>query len=408
MVTNCPACGQAPGSRWFCRNCGAALSQDEPAPVKPKHRRRWAKIGIGFVTLLLALIIAASLEFNPAALGISIVAAAAPALFYSWLTLRLDRYEQEPRRVLIGAFAWGAIGAVVLAIILEVITGSALIFAIGDGAATIVSAVIAAPVIEESAKGVALLILTRRFGDEFDDLLDGLIYGALIGLGFAMTENILYFGGEYLDHGARGLGQLFIARVVINGFGHAVYTATTGAAIGWAREHPERTIARRVAPVIGWSLAVLQHLLWNGSLFVIGGMLGKHVTLFKVLLIQAPLFAIPPVIVIVIVARFAARRELRVLNEELRGEVDDGALTREEFAILTDDKLRKRQAAWSRRAGRAQAQRQRRFFQTAAELAFQKRRLARSGRPAAVGAPSADAYRAELAALRMAMIDAGK
>lgn len=404
-MTTCPACGRAPGSRWFCRNCGAAL-QPAGEPARPSRRRRWAKIGVGFATFCLVLLIAAALDFNPAALGLSVVAAAVPAFFYSWLVLRLDRYEQEPRRVLIGAFAWGAIGAVILAIILELITGSALIFAIGDGAASVVSAVIAAPVIEESAKGVALLILVRRFGDEFDDLLDGLIYGALIGLGFAMTENILYFGAEYLDHGARGLGQLFIARVVINGFGHAVYTATTGAAVGWAREHPERTVAKRLAPVVGWSLAVLQHLLWNGSLFVIGGMLGKRVTLFKVLLIQAPLFAVPPVIVLAIVARFAARRELRVLNEELRGEVDGGALTREEFAVLTDDAMRKRQAAWSKQAGREQARRQRRFFQVAAELAFQKRRLARAGRAADSAAP--DAYRAELATLRMAMIDASR
>src|SRR6476661_967970 len=110
-MKTCPHCGQPPGSRWFCRRCGAAL-EAEPQEARA-HRasrrrrvRRWlVGTGAGFVTLCLALLIAAVLDFNPAALGLSVLAAFVPAVLYSWLVLRLDRYEKEPRRAVLGAFA---------------------------------------------------------------------------------------------------------------------------------------------------------------------------------------------------------------------------------------------------------------------------------------------------------------
>jgi len=370
--------------------------------------RRWLLwTAAAAVTLCMALLIAAALDFNPAALGLSVLAAFVPAVIYSWLVLRLDRYEKEPRRVILGAFAWGAIGAVVLALILETITGSVLMFAIRDSAASFVSSAIGAPIIEETTKGIALLALLRWFRDEFDDVLDGVIYGALIGLGFAMTENTLYFGSEYLRDGANGLGRLFIARVVISGFGHAVYTATTGAAFGWSREQPGNSRLRRVVPTLGWSLAVFQHFLWNGTLLVIDGLVGNNASIFKVLLIQAPLFVLPPLIVLFAIARMSAGKELRILSDELRPEVDGGALTREEYAVLTSDRLRKSQTEWSRaHGGREQVKRQRQFFQAAAELAFEKRSLARGDRRGPASLPP-DAYRAELAALRTQLIGKG-
>jgi RsiW-degrading membrane proteinase PrsW (M82 family) len=413
-MQTCPHCGQSPGSRWFCRRCGAALHSDPPEAIaqrasRRRRVRRWLLgAGAGFVTLCLALLIAAALKFNPAALGLSVLAAFVPAMLYSWLVLRLDRYEKEPRRAILGAFAWGAVGAVVLALILETITGGILMFAIKSNAASFVSSAIGAPLIEETTKGVALLALLIWYRDEFDNVLDGLIYGALIGLGFAMTENTLYFGSEYLRDGAHGLGRLFIARVVISGFGHAVYTATTGAAVGWSREMPAERRFRRIVPFVGWSLAVFQHFLWNTSLLLIDGLVGRRASIFKVLLIQAPLFVLPPLIVLVVIARISARKELQILSDELRPEVDNGALTRDEYAILTSNHLRKLQTAWSRaHGGREQVERQRRFFQTAAELAFEKRALARGARrgPASL---SPDVYRAELAALRMQMTRLGE
>src|SRR5262245_6392700 len=142
------------------------------------------------ITLCVVLIVAGSIP-DETALALSVVAAVVPALAYSWLVLRLDRYEAEPRRVIVGAFGWGAVGAVFFSVIAELIFSGILATTIGPDASSVLTVAVGAPLIEEFFKGVGILILVRRFRDEFDNVLDGLVYGALIGLGFAMTENIL-------------------------------------------------------------------------------------------------------------------------------------------------------------------------------------------------------------------------
>jgi RsiW-degrading membrane proteinase PrsW (M82 family) len=349
-----------------------------------------------------ALIVLASVSFDPAALVLSVSAAAIPAVFYSYLVLRLDRYEREPMRAVIAAFGWGAVAAVLLALVLELITGSVLFAAIGDQDATdVLTLAVGAPLIEETTKGLALFGMLRYVRREIDDVLDGLIYGALIGLGFAMTENILYLGSQYLDGGARALGELFVARVVLDGFGHAAYTATTGAAVGWARANPQRGAWRYVVVVLGWSLAVFQHALWNGSLLFFGGIVGEDASVMNVVLLQAPLFIFPAVIVLYIIARMSGNRELSVMREQLAPEVAGGVLTPREYEVVTTDELRKtalQEAAQT--GGRVGRERQERFFQTAAELAFRKYHLSRGELLTPNQEAPEDAYRAELAHLR--------
>jgi RsiW-degrading membrane proteinase PrsW (M82 family) len=405
----CPVCGKDPQSRWYCRSCGApqpAVSGGAP-PAAPRARARWKRWLLWAVIVTLTactgLIVLASLSFDPAALALSFAASAIPAALYSWLVLRLDRYEREPWQAVLAAFGWGAVASVLLALILELITGSVLFAAIGDrNAADVLTLVIGAPLIEETVKGMALLGLLWFFHDEFDDVLDGLIYGALIGLGFAMTENIVYLGSEYVDSGARALGQLFVARVIIDGFGHAVYTATTGASVGWTRSRYRHGVARFVVPVTGWSLAVFQHALWNASLLVIGGFYGKHVSALRVVLIQGPLFTLPAVLVIWLIARFASQKELAIIKEQLALEVAAGVLTPHEFQVLTSNPMRRqalRDAA--RYGGQVGKRRQRRFFQAAAELAFRKYHLSRGETPAPGQQAPEEVYRAELASLRI-------
>lgn len=405
----CPVCGREPGSRWYCQWCGApqpGASATAATPLPTRHGSRvkqwllWAVIVL--LTACTGLIVLASLQFDPAALALSVSASAIPAAIYSLLVLRLDRYEREPWTAVLAAFGWGAVASVLLALILELISGSVLLAAIGDrDAASVLTLAVGAPLIEETVKGIALLGLLWFFRGEFDDVLDGLVYGALIGLGFAMTENIVYLGSEYIDAGAKALGELFVARVIIDGFGHAVYTATTGAAVGWTRARYRQGVARYVVPVIGWSLAVLQHALWNGSLLAIGGFYGDRVSVLRVVLIQGPLFTLPAVIVIWLIARFSGNKELAIIKEQLALEVAGGVLTPREFQVLTSNELR-RQALRDagRYGGREGKRRQRRFFQAAAELAFRKYHLSRGEAPGRGQEAPEDAYRSELAVLR--------
>ena len=379
----------------------------QPAPL----RRRLATVGVGCVAVLMvacvAFLVVASVP-DPVALGLSAIAAIVPAAVYSAVVLRLDRNEAEPRRVLVGAFAWGAVGAVLFSIVAGLLFQVILITAVAEQEATFLSAAVGAPLIEETFKGAALLALLAWFRHELDNVLDGIVYGALVGLGFAMTENILYFGAEYIAEGADGLGRLFVARAVIDGFGHAAYTATTGAGIGWARRQYRRGAWRFVVPLVAWALAVFQHFLWNAGTFVIAGLQGDDATIWSVVLVEAPLFLLPALVVLVVIARVAARRELRVLAEQLAAEVARGVLTPAEHHTLTDAARRRHAlAAAQRRGGRPLRARQRRFFQVAAELAFRTYHLSRGERPKPGQRAPEDTYRAEIAALRAELAAAG-
>jgi hypothetical protein len=88
------------------------------------------------------------------------------------------------------------------------------------------------------------------------------VYGALVGLGFAASENILYLTLAALQGGYSGLLQGAYLRGFLYGLNHAVFTATTGAAFGYAGAAQSRARALAIA-VAGWSAAVAQHVAWN-------------------------------------------------------------------------------------------------------------------------------------------------
>lgn len=410
----CPRCGSSlrPNAS-FCPNCGQPVTAAAAASIptlrhrqetaKPKRRRAlrillWI---LAVLSVLCVIVLVAASVWDPIALPLSVFAAVVPAAFYSWIVLSLDRYEAEPRRAIIGAFGWGAVGAVLFSVIAELIFGSIVMGAVGAEGADALTIAVGAPVIEEFFKGVALLILLWFFRREFDNVLDGLVYGALIGLGFAMTENILYFGQAYIDDGARGLGELFIIRAVINGFGHALYTGTFGASLGWSRGRYHRGIGRVVVPILGFGLAIFQHFLWNAGAIIIGGVQGEDATIWSVVLIEAPLFVLPALIVAFVIARTASRRELEILRDQLAPEVDHGVLTPDEYWTLTINKRRRAALRVAKnRGGRDLRKQQQRFFHTAAELAFRKYHLSRGEKPKPGQGASEDAYRTELMRLR--------
>jgi len=430
----CPACGRQEAVGHFCTHCGARLpgADDQAAqPARPLPRwvpagaaiaaapptgggarRTLAAIAVGLLTLVgtacVVFLLVASVP-DPVALGLSLLAAVVPAAIYGWLVLRLDRYEVEPGRVIAAAFGWGAVGAILFSVVGGLLFQWLLVAALAPAPATagFLSVAVGAPLVEESFKGIALVALLLFFRHELDNVLDGIVYGALIGLGFAMTENVLYFGAAYLEGGTRDLGELFVARAVLNGFGHAAYTATTGAAVGWARGQYRAGAMRFVVPVLGWALAVLQHFLWNGGTFVVAGLLGENARPITVVLIQAPLIVLPALVVLYLTARLAGRRELAVIHRELEAEVARGTLTAEEYATLGDEQRRRqalREAA--RRGGRRLRDRQRRFFHVAAELAYRKYHLRRGEAPKPGQRAPGAAYREELAALRRELASA--
>ncbi|MEZ4568885.1 MAG: PrsW family intramembrane metalloprotease [Thermomicrobiales bacterium] len=345
---------------------------------------------------------------NPVALAIASFAAIVPATVYSFMVLLLDRFESEPWYTLLGAFIWGAVVAVVFSVIFGSIAGGIVIVAWGEEAANLFGLVIGAPLFEESTKGAALLVLLLAFRHELDSMLDGIIYGALVGLGFAMTENILYFGSFFLDGGLAGLIVGFFIRAGIGGFSHAIFTACTGAGIGWARSQYGKGAWRFVVPFAGLGLAMFLHGSWNGSA-VIGGYLDASPG--ALLLMIGFLFfglVVPPFITILIIAYLSWKRQLQILRVQLADEVNQGTITAEEYTMLTDPGLRRRKH-WGTLFSRGVRRwlQQHRFSRLTSQLALQKHHASQGElEPRGLMKRSDAELRADIASARTALLAA--
>ncbi|MEI8306652.1 MAG: PrsW family intramembrane metalloprotease [Chloroflexales bacterium] len=289
-----------------------------------------------------------------------------PALIYAAFVYWLDRFEKEPLYLLAGAFLWGAVvatfGAIIATMVLELsvqmITGSAAV-------AEITGTTLLAPVVEESLKGTAVLLIVLAFPHEFDSVLDGMVYAAITALGFAATENVLYlyFQG-YATDGVTGLVALFILRVLLGGWGHAVYTSFIGIGLAVARLQRGWAI-KIIAPFIGWCVAIFLHALHNSMATLLGAQFGLG-GLLATLLVDWTGWAV--VLALVIWAIF---RERRWMSSYLHEEVALGTISAEQYRIACSLRAQIR----ARARGRASRQ----FYGTCAELAQKKHQLATLG-----------------------------
>jgi hypothetical protein len=131
--------------------------------------------------------------------------------------------------------------------------------------------------VEECCKGSGLLLLwaaSALFLRELDGALDGAIYGGVIGLGFTMTEDVLYVSSAGAQGGMGAFTEVFIIRTVLAGLSHASFTAMTGLGVGLASESSSKP-AKFFLPIAGWTGAVGLHFLHNFLVtFLFNGGLG--------------------------------------------------------------------------------------------------------------------------------------
>ena len=135
----------------------------------------------------------------------------------------LDRYEPEPARYRLAALGWGGVVAVALSLIAE-----QLLFTV-PGTNTFVETAIIAPIVEEAGKGLFLVVVVIFRRAQIHGLLDGLIYGALAGVGFAFVEDVVYYLSS-LQSGA--LGVTFFLRGIMGPFAHPLFTSAFGIGVG--------------------------------------------------------------------------------------------------------------------------------------------------------------------------------
>ena len=144
----------------------------------------------------------------------------------------LDLYEREPLPILVAAFLWGAVVATALSAIGNAGWGLTVARLGGPEFAARWTAALTAPLVEETLKGCGVVLIYLIVRDEIDDVMDGFVYGAICGLGFAIVEDVFYFMAVFGGDPA-GVLQGFWLRVVASGlYGHVLYTGLVGMAIG--------------------------------------------------------------------------------------------------------------------------------------------------------------------------------
>ncbi len=184
-------------------------------------------------------------------------------VFIRWV----DRFEPEPWWLILAAFVWGALFATLGGGISSSIAQSFMSAVTGaDGKVMdVVGATVFAPVFEETFKGVgvALIALISALGlRELDGPLDGAIYGGVVGLGFTLTEDILYVANQFATSGLAGFVFLLFLRTVLLGLSHCTFTACTGLGFGIASES-KSWFVKVAAPVFGFGCAMAMHAMHN-------------------------------------------------------------------------------------------------------------------------------------------------
>jgi RsiW-degrading membrane proteinase PrsW (M82 family) len=334
--------------------------------------------GMGLVLLL---------SGAPGALVVGLVLALLPVAPLIWVYMWLDRYEPEPRSLLALGLGWGAFVATSGALVLQLF--DSVIFENTDT----FNATVVAPVTEEAAKGLFILLLLIYRRHELDGILDGLVYAGMVGIGFAFTENILYLTSAYMgnDGQAGGLGGavgLFVVRCVFAPFAHPFFTSFTGIGIGIAVGARRKSV-RVLAPAIGYLVAVGAHASWNTSLMVDDGR--NAITTYVFLMLPAFLllsgFAI-----------WSRRREGGVLTAALGDCAQRGFLDPAEIPWLSRIPARRFARRYAEKTGGPEARRVMVAYQNeAVELGFLHSRYLRGVAPpdfATLGQEHVDRMRA--------------
>jgi len=307
---------------------------------------------------------AIGLETGMAAFLAGLLMAVVPVPFYVAFALWIDRFEPEPPWVLGVAFLWGASIAVFFALIFNSLNEGILTAVFGAPDASALTNILSAPLVEELAKGTALLLLFVWKRDEFDNVTDGIVYACMVGLGFAMIENVQYYGRAAAS--SDGAAGVFLLRGIVGPFAHPLYTSATGIGFGLARES-KRAWVKWIAPLLGLGAAMLLHGIWNLSASLDGAFLGTYV------FIMMPVF-----FAVIVVALLSLRREARIVRAHLEGVVASGLISADDLIVVTS--VRRRIGASARallRGGFRKWVARRRFHALATELAFHSWRTSR-------------------------------
>lgn len=321
---------------------------------------------------------------------------AIPALVVLWL---LERRERKTPWLFAAAFLWGGCIATALALPFNtaffaivdawVRMNPIVVEILGPDAAMMLSAPISAPIAEEITKALGVVIIFWLLRNEFDNMRDGIVYGALVGLGFNWYEAALYVAQGYAQSGIAPYGLQLGARYALLGFnGHALFTGVFGASLGLAIQTRRRWL-KILAPIGGLALAIGAHMLNNALplLLTIASIasgepppeseplpdMGFIDSFLSSSLLEIVLF-LPLLLILALALWRSSVWERRVIREELAGEVDR-TISGDEYEDIVADRMMQTRRIDPRRPAESAA-----MVNAQRELAFRKRRLRDEGK----------------------------
>ena len=168
----------------------------------------------------------------------------------------------------LAAFGWGTGGALIFAGYANTVIDSAVAASnLSDDAVDFVTSVLTGPIVEETGKGIGVLVLILAARKLLTRPAQGGVLGALVGLGFAWGEDVGYYVSA-LENGMSGLWESFLVRAILGAYAHAIFTGVFGYALAWAVLRAQNVLVGLLAAAGGFVGALALHAQANGVGFL--------------------------------------------------------------------------------------------------------------------------------------------
>jgi protease PrsW len=265
------------------------------------------------------------------------------------LVRMIDYLEREPLGLQVMAILWGGVVATSAALNGGTALQNVLAKLISPAAAARWGPAVTGAAVEELVKVAGVVAIASAAPRQINSVVDGFVYGALVGLGFQLVEHMVFaLGAVALDEGVDAVGPVigtFLVRGLLGGlWSHTLFTALAGAGVAYAitrRDHPawQRTAVASLLFCAGAGL----HFLWNSPFLAVEPRLGL-LGVAAIVLVKG----IPALLVGIALLVAAERRQANYYSGLLAGLGDPRIASPDEIATLVSP--RRRVAA--RRQGR--------------------------------------------------------
>lgn len=263
-------------------------------------------------------------------------------LVFAVILYKLELFDRRSPMTMLGAFLWGALVVAGISVIAAPPMHDLVAKLLPESMADWTSA-FAAPLTEEPLKMLGVVALAFIPGARINAAIDGLYFGIVVGLGFEVTESLLYtVQGAIKEGGSMNMVIVtFILRGVIGGlWNHPTYSAITGAGVGYFFGSTASLVKRWAAMLGALVIAMVLHGFFDSPLFEGGNV-------FMASIIKG----LPALALLVVLYRMAQGKERRRFGAVASSEVPSELISGAELEVLSSRRARKKARKAARKSG---------------------------------------------------------